>query len=74
MAVADSTPSPATPAALPPSPDAVVDTLRDLVSTTYLTHDNAAVHIRAGALFARLKALNRASNAATRAHKQSTAD
>ncbi|KAI0921850.1 hypothetical protein AcW1_004288 [Taiwanofungus camphoratus] len=59
---------------LPPSPDAVVDNLRDLVSSTYLNHDANSVHLRSGALFARLKALNRAANAATRAHKQATAD
>ncbi|PCH41209.1 hypothetical protein WOLCODRAFT_143449 [Wolfiporia cocos MD-104 SS10] len=59
---------------LPPSPDAVIDRLRDLVSSSYLNHDPAAVNIRAGALFARLKALNRAANGATRAHKQATAD
>ena len=59
---------------LPPSPDTVVDGLRDLVSPTYLGHDGNLVHIRAGALFARLKALNRAANVATRAHKQATSD
>ncbi|OCH94065.1 hypothetical protein OBBRIDRAFT_817417 [Obba rivulosa] len=59
---------------LPPSPDPVVDLLRDLVSSAYLNHDPATMHIRAGALFARLKALNRAANAAARAHKQATAD
>jgi Fms-interacting protein/Thoc5 len=36
--------------------------------------DPASVHIRAGAHFARLKALNRDANAAARAHKQITAD
>ena len=61
-------------AALPPSPDAVVDLLRDLVQSSYLNHDVPNIHIRAGALFARLKALNRAANAATRTHKQATAD
>ena len=60
--------------ALPPSPDAVVDNLKDLVSPASLGNDTSAVHIRAGALFARLKALNRSANAATRAHKQSTAE
>ncbi|KAH9936945.1 Fms-interacting protein-domain-containing protein [Amylocystis lapponica] len=63
-----------TDAVLPPAPDHVVDALHDLVSSAYLNHDPATVHVRAGALFARLKALNRAANAATRAHKQSTAD
>ncbi|KAI0352919.1 hypothetical protein OH77DRAFT_1428036 [Trametes cingulata] len=59
---------------LPPSPDSELDALRDLVSSTFLNHDPALVQIRAGALFARLKALNRAANHATRAHKQATAD
>ena len=59
---------------LPPSPDVVVNSLQDLVSPDYLTHDPNTVNIRAGALFARLKALNRAANAATRTHKQATAD
>ena len=58
----------------PPPPDAELDGLRNLVSSAYLNHDPAAVHVRAGALFARLKALNRAANHATRAHKQATAD
>lgn len=59
---------------LPPSPDAVVDSLRDLTDATHLHHDPKLVHIRAGALFARLKALNRAANVATRTHKQATSD
>lgn len=59
---------------LPPSPDAVVDKLRELVSPNYLDADSSAIHIRAGALFAQLKALNRAANAATRVRKQLTAD
>ncbi|KAI0092675.1 Fms-interacting protein-domain-containing protein [Irpex rosettiformis] len=59
---------------LPPSPDAVVESLRDLASSTYLNHDGSLIHIRAGALFARLKALNRAANVATREHKQATSD
>ncbi|KAJ8469551.1 hypothetical protein ONZ51_g8927 [Trametes cubensis] len=59
---------------LPPAPDSELDALRDLVSSTFLNHDPAQVHIRAGALFARLKALNRSANHATRAHKQATAD
>ncbi|KAI0832461.1 Fms-interacting protein-domain-containing protein, partial [Trametes gibbosa] len=48
--------------------------LRDLVSSSFLNHDPALVQNRAGALFARLKALNRDANHATRAHKQATAD
>ncbi|KZT74421.1 hypothetical protein DAEQUDRAFT_782111 [Daedalea quercina L-15889] len=58
----------------PPIPDPVVDSLRDLVDPNNLPPDPAAVHIRAGALFARLKSLNRAANGATRAQKQATAD
>lgn len=59
---------------LPPVPDTVVDSLRDLVSSSYLNHDSNIVQLRAGALFARLKALNRAANTAARTHKQFTAD
>ncbi|KII95191.1 hypothetical protein PLICRDRAFT_48157 [Plicaturopsis crispa FD-325 SS-3] len=59
---------------LPPSPDAVLDSLRELVSGKYRGNDTAEMHIRAGALIARLKALNRAANAATRAHKQATTE
>ena len=58
---------------LPPSPDSELAALRDLVSSAFLNHDPALVHIRAGALFARLKALNRAANHAARAHKHATA-
>ena len=36
--------------------------------------DNAALAIRAAGLFARLKTLNRTAHAASRAHKQATAD
>ena len=68
------TASPSEPRALPPPPDPELDALRELVSSTYLNHDPTTVHVRAGALFARLKALNRAANHATRAHKQATAD
>jgi THO complex subunit 5 len=56
------------------SPDAVIDTLRQLATDASPTDDPASLHIRAGALFARLKALNRDANAAARAHKQITAD
>lgn len=59
---------------LPRAPDAELDALRALVSSASLNEDPAQVQIRAGALFARLKALNRAANHATRAHKQATAD
>jgi THO complex subunit 5 len=54
--------------------DAVIDALRQLATNASPNDDPASVHIRAGALFARLKALNRDANAAARAHKQSTAD
>lgn len=60
--------------ALPPCPDDALHDLRELVSITPSTKDASDVHIRAGALFARLKALNRAANSATRNHKQATAD
>lgn len=46
----------------------------DLVSPAYANADPAALHIRASALLARLKALNRTANLATRTHKQATAD
>ncbi|TBU49574.1 Fms-interacting protein-domain-containing protein [Dichomitus squalens] len=59
---------------LPPSPENELDALRELVSSASLNDDPSLVTIRAGALFARLKALNRAANHATRAHKQATAD
>lgn len=58
--------------AFPPAHDAVVDNLRALATA----NDAAAgtLHVRSGALFARLKALNRDANGATRTHKQATAD
>lgn len=55
-------------------PDAVIEHLQELVSSNYLDTDTAAMHIRASALIARLKALNRNANAATRVHKQATAE
>ncbi|KAH7887726.1 Fms-interacting protein-domain-containing protein [Phlebopus sp. FC_14] len=48
--------------------------LQELVSPSHANADAAAVQIRASALIARLKALNRNANAATRAHKQATAE
>lgn len=55
--------------------DEVIDALRQLATATASPNDDpASVHIRAGALFARLKALNRDANASARAHKQITAD
>ncbi|KAF9009059.1 Fms-interacting protein-domain-containing protein [Cyathus striatus] len=57
----------------PPSPDDVIDKFRELVSPTFLQNDLPALHVRAMALVARLKSLNRASNAATRVRKEATA-
>jgi THO complex subunit 5 len=57
-----------------PSSDVVLAALRDLADDVNLDADAEALRIRSGALFARLKALNRAANAATRAHKQATTD
>lgn len=74
MALVDTTNAANPSHTLPASPDAVVDSLRDLVTSAYLNHEPASVQIRAGALFARLKALNRSANAATRTHKQATAE
>ncbi|GLB33825.1 putative fms-interacting protein [Lyophyllum shimeji] len=58
---------------IPPSPDEVIDKLRDLVSGNHLDQDAAAIQIRAMALFGRLKALHRAANTATRVRKEATA-
>jgi len=54
--------------------DGVIDALHKLATESSPNDDPASVHIRAGALFARLKALNRDANATARAHKQITAD
>ncbi|KAF8268233.1 Fms-interacting protein-domain-containing protein [Lactarius quietus] len=56
------------------SPDPVIDALRQLANDPSPNDDPPTVQIRAGALFARLKALNREANAAARAHKQVTSD
>ena len=56
------------------SPDGVIDALHKLATESSPNDDAASVHIRAGALFARLKALNRDANTAARAHKQITTD
>ncbi|KAG6814193.1 hypothetical protein H0H92_000870 [Tricholoma furcatifolium] len=58
---------------VPPNTDDVVDKLRDLVSQNHLSQDAAVVHIRAMALMARLKALHRTCNTATRVRKEATA-
>ncbi|KAH8118266.1 Fms-interacting protein-domain-containing protein [Phellopilus nigrolimitatus] len=59
---------------LPPNADPVIDQLRTLVGSANLNSDPAIIQVRAAALFARLKALNRVANAATRTRKQATAD
>lgn len=59
---------------VPPNPDSVIEQLSKLVGSDHLNADPAVVQVRAAALFARLKALNRAANTATRAHKQATGD
>jgi hypothetical protein len=57
---------------MPDSADAL-DKLRDLVSKDHPPEDTAAIHTHAMALVARLKALNRAANTATRVCKDKTA-
>jgi THO complex subunit 5 len=57
---------------MPDSADAL-DKLRDLVSKDHPPEDTAALHTHAMALVARLKALNRAANTATRVCKDKTA-
>ncbi|KAF8165330.1 Fms-interacting protein-domain-containing protein [Crassisporium funariophilum] len=59
---------------LPPPSDEVLDKLRDLVSSSHLQYDSAALHIRAMALMGRLKSLHRAANTATRLSKEQTAE
>ncbi|KAH7929463.1 hypothetical protein BV22DRAFT_1056916 [Leucogyrophana mollusca] len=54
--------------------DAAISHLQELVSPDNVSGDPSAVHIKASALVARLKALNRNANAATRAHKQATTE
>ncbi|KAI0003077.1 Fms-interacting protein-domain-containing protein [Russula compacta] len=56
------------------SPDGVIDALRQLATNSSQNDDPTSIHIRAGALFSRLKALNRDANAAARTHKQITTD
>lgn len=58
----------------PPSPDEVIDKLRELVSPSHESYDPATLTVRAMALIGRLKSLNRAANNATRAHKDVTAE
>ncbi|KAI9574874.1 Fms-interacting protein-domain-containing protein [Boletus coccyginus] len=54
--------------------DPTIKHFQDLVSPAYANADPSTLHIRASALLARLKALNRSANVATRTHKQATAD
>ena len=54
--------------------DQAIKHFQDLVSPAYANADPTAIQVRASALLARLKALNRSANAATRTHKQATAD
>lgn len=56
------------------SPDGVIDALGQLATNSSQNDDPASIHLRAGALFSRLKALNRDANAAARTHKQITTD
>ncbi|KAF9453014.1 hypothetical protein P691DRAFT_659437 [Macrolepiota fuliginosa MF-IS2] len=60
--------------ALPPSPDDLIDKLRELVDPPFHSFDPATLNIRAIALIGRLKSLNRAANNATRIHKDVTAE
>ena len=57
-----------------PEGEEVILALRQLATDSSPNDDPASIHICAGALFARLKALNRDANAAARAHKQITSD
>lgn len=59
---------------MPASDDPAIDKLRQLVAPTNASVDPITVRIQATALVARLKALNRTANAATRAHKHATTE
>lgn len=59
---------------MPASNDPAIDKLRQLVAPTNASVDPITVRIQATALVARLKALNRTANAATRAHKHATSE
>lgn len=56
-----------------PSPDAVLDRIRELAEADPASEDPAVLNVRGYALLARLKALNRQANAATKEHKLATA-
>ncbi|KAI6105569.1 Fms-interacting protein-domain-containing protein [Pisolithus sp. B1] len=59
---------------MPASEDPAIDKLRQLVAPSNASVDPTAVRVQATALVARLKALNRSANAATRAHKHATTE
>lgn len=52
----------------------IIASLRDLATTDTSNYDPQTVQTRALALVARLKSFNRNANAATRSHKQATAE
>ncbi|KAG2077400.1 hypothetical protein BDR04DRAFT_541611 [Suillus decipiens] len=54
--------------------DQAIKQFQELVSSDLTTVDSTSIQIRANALVARLKALNRNANAATRACKQATTE
>src|SRR5258708_13027222 len=54
------------------SQEEVILALRQLATNSSPNDDPASIHIRSGALFARLKALNPDPNPPTRTHKQIT--
>lgn len=58
----------------PPSPGPIFDHLHALVATENLALPITAVQVRASAVFARLKALNRDANTSVRDRKQVTSN
>ena len=61
-------------AAAIPDAEAIIEHLNNLVGSSNLNAEPIAVQVRAAALFARLKALNRSANGETRVHRQATSD
>ena len=57
-----------------PDAESIITSLQELVGPSNLNADQTTIQIRAAALFTRLKALNRASNAAARTYKQATSE
>jgi len=57
----------------PPSPDRIIDNLKDLINANDDEKDATLLQIRASSLFSQLKALNRAATVATRQSKDTTA-